>query len=237
MRFLYILGAYKPKASANGICSENIIEQLIKGGHSVTVISNAARGVPEYSVQPDGVEVYRVKQRLYLRLKEYGDAKSGSVIGKVVLSVAFCINKLQLFFTAASWPVISYSTVNRFKKAALKLCEKEKFDAVISVYTPIESLLAGFEVKKKHPEIKFYPYFLDSLAFGYGPKYFGKEKTFSRGIAIEKKIFPSADKIILMKSSEDQQKKYNSEFSDKLCFLDIPMLKQCNTLQIGRAHV
>ena len=155
----------------------------------------------------------------------------GSVIGKVVLSVAFCINKLQLFFTAASWPVISYSTVNRFKKAALKLCEKEKFDAVISVYTPIESLLAGFEVKKKHPEIKFYPYFLDSLAFGYGPKYFGKEKTFSRGIAIEKKIFPSADKIILMKSSEDQQKKYNSEFSDKLCFLDIPMLKQCNTLQ------
>lgn len=231
MRFLYILGAYKPKASANGICSENIIEQLIKGGHSVTVISNAARGVPEYSVQPDGVEVYRVKQRLYLRLKEYGEIKSGSVIGKVVLSVAFCINKLQLFFTAASWPVISYSTVNRFKKAALKLCEKEKFDAVISVYTPIESLLAGFEVKKKHPEIKFYPYFLDSLAFGYGPKYFGKEKTFSRGIAIEKKIFPSADKIILMKSSEDQQKKYNSEFSDKLCFLDIPMLKQCNTLQ------
>ena len=231
MRFLYILGAYKPKASANGICSENIIEQLIKGGHSVTVISNAARGVPEYSVQPDGVEVYRVKQRLYLRLKEYGDAKLGSVIGKVVLSVAFCINKLQLFFTAASWPVISYSTVNRFKKAALKLCEKEKFDAVISVYTPIESLLAGFEVKKKHPEIKFYPYFLDSLAFGYGPKYFGKEKTFSRGIAIEKKIFPSADKIILMKSSEEQQKKYNSEFSDKLCFLDIPMLKQCNTLQ------
>lgn len=231
MRFLYILGAYKPKASANGICSENIIEQLIKGGHSVKVISNAARGVPEYSVQPDGVEVYRVKQRLYLRLKEYGEIKSGSVIGKVVLSVAFCINKLQLFFTAASWPVISYSTVNRFKKAALKLCEKEKFDAVISVYTPIESLLAGFEVKKKHPEIKFYPYFLDSLAFGYGPKYFGKEKTFSRGIAIEKKIFPSADKIILMKSSEDQQKKYNSEFSDKLCFLDIPMLKQCNTLQ------
>ena len=69
MRFLYILGAYKPKASANGICSENIIEQLIKGGHSVTVISNAARGVPEYSVQPDGVEVYSVKQRLYLRLK------------------------------------------------------------------------------------------------------------------------------------------------------------------------
>lgn len=229
MKFLYILGAYKPKASANGICSDNIIEQLIKEGHSVTVVSNASHGAPEYSVQPNGAEIYRVKQRLYLRLKEFGEVKSNGITGKLVLSAAFCINKLQLLLTAASWPVISRSAIRRFKRTALRLCEKQKFDAVISVYTPIEALLAGAEVKKAYPDIRFYPYFLDSLAFGYGPKYFSKEKTREIGLDIEKKIFPLADKIILMRSSEAEQRKYNSEFSDKFCFLDIPMLKKCDS--------
>lgn len=230
MRFLYILGAYKPKASANGLCSENIIKQLSESGHSVTVISNLLRGTPKYSREPDGTEIYRVKQRLYLRLKDFGETSHGKITGRLALHTAYFLNKLQLLFTASSWPMISRVTVNRFKKNALKLCAKEKFDAVIAVYTPIESLLAGFEVKKKHPDIIFYPYFLDSLAFGYGPKYFSSEKTLARGLAIEKKIFPFADKIILMKSSEEKQKEYNPEFSDKFCFLDIPMLKKQDTL-------
>lgn len=42
---------------------------------------------------------------------------------------------------------------------------------------------------------------------------------------IEKKIFELADKVVLMKSSMDHQKKYNMEYSSKMEFLDIPMLK------------
>ena len=230
MRFLYILGAYKPKASANGLCSENVIQQLKAEGHSVKVISNLLRETPEYSREADGTEIYRVGQRLSFRLKDFGEASHGKIIGKLAFALAFFLNKLQLFCTAASWPIVSRATVRRFKRSALRLCETEAFDAVISVYTPIESLLAGLEVKKKHPDIRFYPYFLDSLAFGYGPKYFSKEKTLARGLAIEKRVFPFADKIILMKSSEEKQKKYNPEFADKFCFLDIPMFKRQNAM-------
>ena len=226
MRFLYILGAYKPKASANGLCSENIIKQLSKEGHSVTVISNLLRGTPQYSREPDGTEIYRVKQRIFLRLKDFGEMSHGKIIGKLALKFAFVLNKLQLLCTSASWPIISSATVRRFKKTALRLCDEKEFDAVISVYTPIESLLAGWEVKKKHPNIIFYPCFLDSLAFGFGPKCFSNEKTLARGLAIEKKVFSFADKIILMRSSEEKQREYNSEFLNKFCFLDIPMLKR-----------
>lgn len=238
MKFLYILGAYKPKASANGLCSENIIKQLSAEGHSVTVISNLQREAPKYCREPDGTEIYRVKQRLYLRLKALGEAAQSRAIGRLALAAAFFLNKLQLLCTAASWPIVSRATVRRFKKAALSICERESFDAVIAVYTPVEALLAGAAVKKKYPHIAFYPYFLDSLAFGYGPKYFGKEKTLARGLAIEKKLFPLADKIILMKASEEKQKKYNPEFADKFRFLDIPMLKRpcCEDLNITRAQ-
>lgn len=226
MKILYILGAYKPKASANGLCSENIINRLSAEGHSVTVISNLQCETPEYTREADGTEIYRVKQRLYLRLKAFGEATQSKAIGKLASAAAFFLNKLQLLINTPSWPIISRGTVRRFKKAALAICEKESFDAVIAVYTPIEALLAGAAVKKKYPHIAFYPYFLDSLAFGYGPKYFGAEKTMARGLALEKEIFPLADKIILMKSSEEKQRKYNPEFADKFCFLDIPMLKK-----------
>lgn len=228
MNILYILGAYKPRASANGICSDNIIKQLANEGHSVTVLANASIGCKSHCTDGCGIEVFRVKQRLFLRMKEWREVKQPEhpLMGKIVAKGSLIVNKLQLLVTAPFWPKISPLTIHRFRKTALKLQSENQYDVVISVYTPIEALLAGYAIKKKYAAVLFVPYFLDSLSGGYGPKCFCKQKTMRRGLAIEKEIFAVADKIVLMKSSEAHQRKHNKQYSEKFCFLDIPMFKK-----------
>ena len=75
MKILFILGAYKPRASANGLCSSNIIEYLKNEGHAVTVLANHNIGCDQHTLK-DGLSVYRVKPRMYVRLKEYAEVYS-----------------------------------------------------------------------------------------------------------------------------------------------------------------
>lgn len=227
MEILFILGAYKPKASANGICSEKIIKQLIDEGHNVTVISNYYSSTNN-SITSNETNYY-VKQRMYLRLIDYADNLPPGIKKAFVYKFAYILNKIQLILSCSTWPIISKRTIKRFSETAINQCENKKFDAVIAVYTPIEALFAGKAVKQKFPDIKFYPYFLDSLSGGYGPRFFSKETIINRGLTLEKEVFSLADKAIIMKSSYSHHVKYNSEYLDKLCVLDIPMLSKVSS--------
>lgn len=226
MNILYILGAYKPRASANGVCSDNIIKELVKQGHSVTVISNYAAELPRVLTDENDVTVYRVKQRFSQRLADWAQYNKSSKPNAARLAnvVGGVLNKLKLIITAPFWPKVSVGVINRFSKTAVKLCRNRKFDYVITAYTPVEALLAGCAVKKAFPEIKYIPYFLDSLSGGYGPKVFSKETVIKRGLKIEEKVFDIADKIVLMESSREHHEKYNKKYLSKAVFLDIPML-------------
>lgn len=233
MKILFILGAYKPRASANGLCAFNVIENLISHGHSVTVLANDSIGRPDHEVIDD-VEIFRVKRRLPLRLMEWADVHSAPhrIKAKIVHTLAMCLNKVQLLVSYASWPNVSPISIARFKNKALALYEANRYDMVVSIYTPIEALLAGYEVKKNNPVI-FVPYFLDSLSGGYGPKAFTDKQTLRHGLKIETEVFSAADKIVLMKSSAAHQSLHNSRFTDKMVFLDIPMLKAPDRTAIG----
>ncbi len=223
MRILYILGDYKPNMSANGVCSNNVINQLLSEGHEVTVLCHTADGVPPISKE-ENLTVVRVKPRLVLRLNKKSDVlrKTNAAKSRFYGLVSTVINKLQLTVTLPWWPRVSFSEISRFKKAAIKLHSENRFDAVVAVYTPVYALLAGYGLKKRFPEIKYYPYFLDSLSGGYGPRFFSKKQILKHGLKIEKRIFPFADKIIAMKASAEHHEKYNPEFNGKITLLDVP---------------
>lgn len=224
MKILFILGAYKPRASANGLCAANVVDYLKSQGHSITVLSNKHIDGDSYENE-NGVEIYRVKQRLFFRIKEYISLNSNKrpLTCKILYGLANVLNKLQLFFMSLFWPIVSPMTNRIFRNTALTLQKKNDYDVVVSIYTPIEALLAGYEVKKSFPSVKFIPYFLDSLSGGYGPKIFSKKSIIKRGLKIEKKLYSLADSIFLMKSSEEHQLKYNDQYDAKMRFLDIPM--------------
>ncbi len=229
MKVLYILGAYKPKMSANGICSDNIINELKKQGHKVTVLCNHYDGLPFYE-NVDNLDVFRVKPKLYVQLKQYSEthSKTRKFLSKFAGVLSKIIIKLQLLLFWFLWPNVSRGTTKRFKNKALELQKQYNFDIVISAFAPVESLIAGYEIKKKYPNVKYIPYFLDSLSGGYGISFLSKKTIVRLGLKIEKKLFKLADKIVVMNSSKEHHNLYNSEFLDKMKVLDIPMLTNSN---------
>lgn len=223
MKILYILGAYKPNMSANGVCSDNVITRLLEEGHEVTALVNAVKGVP-YRSEDGSLTVVRVRPRLYTRLSENAEAcrQAHPLRSRIIGVFAKVINKVHLMLTLPWWPRVSPLVACRFKNDAIKLHKEKHFDAVISVYTPIEALLAGYSLKVHFPEIKFYPYFLDSLSGGFGPRLFSKKRIIKHGLRIEKKIFPYAEKIIVMRASRQHHERYNGGYLKKTVFLDVP---------------
>ena len=207
--------------SANGICCRAVMEQLVSEKHNVYCITNS-----EYTDFPktDGVFYKTVKPRLTYRLFAESEITEG--INKKIRSfLAVVINKIKLFISIPTWPLISPLYSNRLFKAAFTICKNNKIDCIIPIYTQIDTLIAARRIKRKFPYIKYIPYFLDSFSGGYGPKNFSKEWTIKRGIKWEDKLLPEADKIVMMKSCEEHYKKYsaNKSYYNKILFLDLSL--------------
>ena len=224
-KILFILGMYHPRYSANGVSCKKVIDECVNRGYDVSCVINDYANEKKEDVI-DGAKIYRIKHRLFDRVIQWCDRNTHKPYSEIIRKVAYVVNKLKFIIMSPTWPIVSPLYCYRFYKKAKKLMKSEQFDAVVSVYTPVDALLSGYFIKKKFPEVKYYPYFLDSLSGGYGPKLFSEDRTISRGLRIEDKVFEKADKIVLMKSSEEHQMKYNYKFNDKFVFLDIPMLSE-----------
>ncbi|MBO5210797.1 MAG: glycosyltransferase [Clostridia bacterium] len=213
--------------SANGICCKAVMQALISNGDKCYCIINN-----EYDNFPkaDGVEYTTVKPRLVYRLFSKAE-KLGGINKKITILVAQILNKLTLFLSIPTWPLISYGYSLRIYRAAHRICKEQKIDFIIPVYTQIDTLIAANKIKKKFPEVKMVPYFLDSFSGGYGPKIFSKEWTVKRGIKWEDKLLPQAEKIVIMKSSEEHYKKFavNKSYFNKMVFLDLPLYAKMKT--------
>lgn len=207
--------------SANGICCKAVMEELVDNGDKVYCITN-----DEYGgiLKTDGVEYSTVKPRLVYRLFSKAEKLSG-VKKKLTFLLAQILNKLTLIMSIPTWPLISYGYSMRIYKTAYKICRENNIDYIIPVYTQVDTLIAANKIKKKIPEIRMIPYFLDSFSGGYGPKLFSKEHTVKRGLKWEDKLLPQSEKIIMMKSSEEHYRKYacNKPYFNKIVFLDLPL--------------
>lgn len=230
-KLLFMLGMYHPQYSANGVSCKKVVDECIREGFDVSCIINDYAGEKKEDVI-DGAKVYRIKHRLYDRVNQWCSRNTDKAYVGLVRKTALIVNKLKFIVMATTWPIVSPLYTYRFYKKAKKLVEQEHFDAVISIYTPVDALLGAYFIKKKFPQIKYIPYFLDSMSGGYGPKQFSKERTIKRGLRIESRVFEQADKIVLMKSSEEHHLKYNSRFIDKFIFLDIPMLGEPEPINV-----
>lgn len=218
MNILFIVTEIK---SANGICCNAIMENLYLSGHNVFCITNA-----EYTTFPKnkGIEYHFVAPRLTYKLLKKSEMNVG-IKGVFERLVATFINKIKLFFSIPTWPLISLAYAQRIYHKAKTICQKNCIDMIIPVYTQIDALIAANRIKAEMPNIRYIPYFLDSLSGGYGPKCLSKEWVIRRGIKWEDKLLPYADKIIMMQSSKMHYQKYaiDKEYYKEIVFLDLPL--------------
>ena len=97
------------------------------------------------------------------------------------------------------------------------------YDGILSVYTPIDALLAGALMKRKCNDVKLMLYFLDCFSGGPAPRHLTKEWMERRGYMWEKQLFDSADIVFVMNSHKTyySREKYEG-FRDKIRVVDIP---------------
>ena len=213
MRYLFLV---TEKYSANGICVKAVMQKLISEGHQVDCISNMEFDEPHYFCKY-GISYYGIRPRLVYNISSrILRSKDNRFIKYIISLFGFVFNKIQLLLAIPTWPVISRGYSKRIYLQAKQLYEKRHYDYIIPVYTQIDTIIAAKKIKEKYPEIKYVPYFLDSLAGGYGPKMFSKEWIIKRGLKWERKLLQNADLIIMMQSSKNF---YNSK-KDILFYFD-----------------
>lgn len=220
--------------SANGICTHAVMKEFVQNGHSVYCITNHEYG-GKREYEKDGVSYYTVKPRVCYQITSMlENHKDISERKKAFLQrLHFLLSKSKLILTCPLWPLISPLYAERIYSKAKRICAEKDIDAIIPVYTQIDTLIAAKKIKERNYNISFIPYFLDSLSGGYGPKVFSQDWTIKRGIRWERKLLPIADSIIMMQSSREHYKKCCSaeKYYPKICFLDLPLF--CPQVQHG----
>ena len=225
MRVLFLIGSYYPYYSANGLCVKNVIDECVSRGIEVTCIADAVDGYKDESVI-DGAKVVRVKPRLILRWQQYVSTINNTKTVMRIDSIFRLLNRAKMFLMSSRWPQVSPLYTRRYSDAAIRLHEIERFDVVVSAYTPIDCLLAGYDLKRQYPEIAFIPYYLDAFAGGWGPSRWSQEKIEQRTRRYEEIIDERADAIVSMNSSRPyhENNPLSPIIQTKRIYLDVPMM-------------
>ena len=219
-RVLILTGRYLPTPSVNSVCIHNITQKMSADEYDITYIGYKDGKF----ITNNGEKIYRVSRGILYSLSyRLENNKSHIVnIAKKIISVFIKIKQLPFL---VCWPYNDPIYTKRVYSLAKKLHKKNPFDAVIAVHMPLSSIIVGHKLKKKYPNILFYPYFLDSLSGGRPIRIMSESWNLKKKLHWEEKLLDNADKIIVMEASRKHHEKYNAQkdFFSRFCYLDIPL--------------
>ena len=145
-----ILFIVTESGSANGICTKAVMEEHVRRGDKVFCLTNREMGQGREDKIMDGVSYSTVTPRLCYRLSARICAlPEGSGRRKLLSAVHFVLNKTKLLLSYPTWPLISPAYAARIYRRGLKICKAHGIDAVIPIYTQIDTLIAAKRIKAK----------------------------------------------------------------------------------------
>lgn len=209
-RVMFLLDNYMPNSSPNGVCVENISKCLAQNGCEVSIVCFKIPGEPEIEIQ-DNITIHRVCDSGVFHKNTKIDA----------------IKFYFKWFIPSRYPITERKEVTKqLYEGADQLLSIKKYDVVICVHLPIETLIAGVYLKEKYPNTIFISYMLDSLSGGFIPRFLPEKFTRKRKLIWENNIFEKLDHVILMSSSKNHHNQYSliETWIDKAIYLDVPLL-------------
>lgn len=222
-KFLFLCDFYYPKPYPNAIVLDKVTTELIKRGHEIHVVAylqHESMAVPRYN----GVHIHYVQMRTFHKLKKWGEQNISSLKGMIGFKFAMALNKLTKLWNIRNFPMASKTTVNRFFDKSNELHRKHRFDAVIALFNPEDTIFALIRLKEKYPDIRAGAYVLDSLVFLAGksklPAFLREKMSWK----FEGMVYEKLDAVYNMESHRihHEHSKYDP-FRHKLFFLDTPL--------------
>lgn len=223
-KILFTIEWYPSVRSANVLCDTNIIKALLATGRYEVHCLVYRLKEQKYLEELDGITVHRFSRSWLwnMIMDSYKDTNSFNfrfwyIVNRMLL-------RFKQFLTIPIYPIYTPLLVRKFKKEALKLHQQEHFDMVISEHSGIDTVLAGYAIKRECPEIKYMPILWDPIVGGEGAKYLPFKWRQKRLQRLERKILSVADLMVSMKSNEHNIRLKEEKFLYKITFLDIPRL-------------
>lgn len=209
MKILVLAGNYDPKPDANGTCIKAIIEQFKKNKIEVHIICLGYMDEQKYfDLDP---QTHHILTNRPVSFREMEGIKKVLYVLKRLLLLPF-------------WPMIRPKLMARYYNLGLRLFRQHNFEAIISVQNPIETVEAGYKIKKKYPQTKFAVYTMDPVTNSYKNIDSPLFKYLSR--RWEKKIFDGANAIFPLECHRNHytQKEY-AKYHNLIEFVDVPLFQ------------
>ena len=224
---LILANRYGISTSANGICIENVVEELIAQDYSIYVITDAFDD-ETIELKKDRLTIFPLRAAWSKRIERKID-KTQNRIEKIFLSIVFAFKRMFSVFT---YPNISPLRTKKLVLKATEIIDKYEIKKVICVYRPYDTISAGLSLKRIYGDkITLITYHLDILS---SPENANSIIRFVKNIKNQNAINAEvklADRIIVPPSAQ----KYIDCHYSKIKFADFPLFvrnfaysKECN---------
>lgn len=209
---LFLCSDYLDDTDASGICTKNLVLEMIAKGYNVNVISDSKD--KEETIIEDGVTIYKIKSPFFSRIKN--KIKKRGFFSRFLLRI-ICV--LRYGFTFFIYPNVSPVRALKVKKVMFDIIEKKRIDTIIGMYRPYESIEAVMAAKKRYGDnIKAITYHLDLIQSPSNKNDFIKKyKQFLGEMAISKEL----ELVDLMLLPESADLKYKNHAKVKC--VDFPL--------------
>ena len=135
------------------------------------------------------------------------------------------------FLRYCTWPEEPFSDLDPFYQAIAKEIDSERPDIVICSVGSLHNICIGSRIKDNYPDIKYVPYFLDSILGGAKLRVMPSVFHNKRAVKYEEKFLKNADSIVMMKYVESKYRSLSHlpSYFSKIKFLDLPLYNPNNT--------
>ncbi len=229
-KVLFTIQWFPSVLSANALCDETIIEAIRENNeYDISCLVYNMPGMMRHE-KIKNIKVNRFCKGLLWDLVIKAKQNPGRQTSKIVLILNRIIQRVKQILLILIYPVFEPVAIYKFCENAKKLFEQEGFDVVISEHNGLDTLIAGYYLKKKYPKIKYIPIFWDPL-YGKEPaKYLPKSYSVKKQRKLERKIMEAADKAVFMDSLKDFHLKNQVDYGEKAVYLSIPKIVKPNII-------
>lgn len=132
--------------------------------------------------------------------------------------------KIQKLITIFFFPCIDPFMYLRYKTCANNLVQSNNYDIIIAEHHGYITLMTGYALKTKYPNIKYYPVLWDPILGQTKPAFLPHWYVDKRILECENKVNYAADKIFSIKAAERIYENYTDTAGNKRFFFDIPSI-------------
>lgn len=221
MKILILANNYYPYKKANELCIYNIIKWYTNYEFSIISLGSKNEIIKQKNINIYSINIKNIKRKFI------------NFFSSFIYELPYRI--MSLFYK----PIISKRIVKKYIELSKKIISKDKPDIIISVINPIESVEAGYLLKKEYSDIRFIIYDIDTLSnrsIGIIERIF---KIYYLNIVrkYENKVFSLADLIIHLKWHKDHfSTDFYKKFNNKTLYQGIPLLDIKERTTINNNH-